>query len=185
MDFKFCYFPDILRLILVSNYCYTSGEKWRSAMHSWGSDSNTRSWFGSRVRVQNLGWILIQVCGQSSWYFLSSGRGLMATCSQFRLLISGVQLSGTFGGRTTFFLGVSTLYCQPSCWDYWIIYVTALFHHVRHLLKTIAYKNNSRLKTNLAEKISLSQFQSYLTSSLAHQTFGMNRSHIPTNQHLK
>lgn len=87
MDFKFWYFPNILRLILVSNYCYTSWEVWRSAMHSWGFDPNTRSWFGSRVRVQNLGWILIQVCGRSSWYFLSSGSGLMATCSQFLLLV--------------------------------------------------------------------------------------------------
>lgn len=71
MDFKFWYFPNILRLILVSNYCYTSWEVWRSAMHSWGFDPNTRSWFG----------------GRSSWYFLSSGSGLMATCSQFLLLV--------------------------------------------------------------------------------------------------
>lgn len=83
-----------------------------------------------------LGWVRFEFGSRSiPWCLVSNGRKFLS------LTDAGVfYSSSSFGGRTTSVLGVTVLYCRPSCNDYLIIYVIILLVPSRHLisLKTMA-----------------------------------------------
>lgn len=115
---------DVMELLLALSQDPTLGSGWLldlNLLSGWGLVSGwVRFGFGS---------------GSVTWCLVSNRREFLS------LTDSGVfYSSSSFGGRTTSILGVTVLYCRPSCYDYLIICVIVLLVPSRHIisLKTMA-----------------------------------------------